>query len=52
MWEYFFLSLDIKAELEGTGIHTKHSGCKARWDLETHKERKIKQLCASPTLLI
>lgn len=40
-WEYFFLSLDVKAELEGTGIGAKHSGCKTRWDLETHKEKRL-----------
>lgn len=51
-WEDVPLSLDIRAEMEGTGICAKHTGCKTRWDLAAYKERKIKQLCASWTLLL
>lgn len=49
--EDFPLSLDIRAELEGIGICTKHTGCETRWDLEAFTERKIRQaaLCLTDT---
>lgn len=43
---------DIGAELEGTGICTRHTGCKVRWGLEAHKESKMRQaaLCLADTV--
>lgn len=46
------MSLDIKAELEGTGVCTKHTRCKTRWDLETRREKDQAALCLMDTSYI